>query len=233
MDLRIRLFAAAADAAGVRNVTLQVPDHATIEQALEALAGEYPGLAPLLPRASVARNMEYVGRDETLAPGDELAIIPPVSGGAAVPGPRPEWPGETAPQVAITCAPLALEPLVALVEHPLAGAVVTFAGHVRAKTGDEETVALLYESYAEMAEARMRDIAAEVAARWLGAKAAMAHRVGLLKPGELAVAVAVSAPHRGEAFEACRHVIEAIKTDVPIWKKEIRPDGREEWVGHA
>lgn len=110
------------------------------------------------------------------------------------------------------------------------GAVVLFLGTVRDLTGDQRTLRLEYEAYQEMAERELQAIAAQVRQRWPGAKLAIVHRLGTLEAGEVSVAVAVSTPHRAEAFAACRYVIDAVKASVPIWKREIGPDGRGEWV---
>jgi molybdopterin synthase catalytic subunit len=110
------------------------------------------------------------------------------------------------------------------------GAVVTFLGTVRDLTGDRVTVALDYEAYAGMAEKKMAEIEADTRARWPVGNLAMVHRLGHLKVGEVSVAVAVSCPHRAQAFEACRHAIDRLKELVPIWKKENWADGSKEWV---
>jgi molybdopterin synthase catalytic subunit len=117
-----------------------------------------------------------------------------------------------------------------MVRRPGCGAVVTFLGTVRDVTGDEVTVALEYEAYAPMAEAKMAEIAADIRARWPGCQVAMVHRIGRLEVGEISVAVAVSAPHRAEAFAACRHGIDRLKELVPIWKKDIALTGASEWI---
>ena len=116
------------------------------------------------------------------------------------------------------------------VRRPACGAVVTFLGTVRDLTGDAVTVALDYEAYGPMAEAKIAEIDADVRARWPVGAIAMVHRLGHLDVGEVSVAVAVSCPHRAQAFDACRHAIDRLKELVPIWKKENWSDGRTEWV---
>jgi molybdopterin synthase catalytic subunit len=116
------------------------------------------------------------------------------------------------------------------VRGPSWGGVVTFLGTVRDLTGDERTVALEYEAYPPMAERKMADIEAEIRKRWTVGEVALVHRLGRLEVGEVSVAVAVSAPHRAEAFAACQYAIDRLKEVVPIWKKDVRPAGPAEWV---
>lgn len=116
------------------------------------------------------------------------------------------------------------------VRRPGCGAVVTFLGTVRDLTGDEVTVALDYEAYPPMAEAKLAEIEADTRARWPAGDVALVHRLGRLEVGDVSVAVAVSCPHRGQAFEACRHAIDRLKELVPIWKRENWADGRTAWV---
>ena len=116
------------------------------------------------------------------------------------------------------------------VRRPGCGAVVSFLGTVRDLTGDEVTVALDYEAYPPMAEGKMAEIEADVRARWPVGDLSLIHRLGRLEVGDISVAVAVSCPHRGQAFEACRHAIDRLKELVPIWKRENWADGRTEWV---
>ena len=132
--------------------------------------------------------------------------------------------------IRLTREPIDYHALTELVRRPNCGAVVTFLGTVRDLTGSEVTVALDYEAYPPMAEKKMAEIEADVRARWPVGEVAMVHRLGRLEVGEISVAVAVSSPHRAQAFEACRHAIDRLKELVPIWKKENWADGRTEWV---
>jgi molybdopterin synthase catalytic subunit len=120
--------------------------------------------------------------------------------------------------------------LTELVRRPGCGAVVTFLGTVRDITGDEETLALEYEAYPEMAERMMATIEQEIGQRWPVGSVALVHRLGRLAVGEISVAVAVSSPHRPDAFNACRYAIDRLKEVVPIWKKDVRPAGVSEWI---
>ncbi len=205
MVVRIRLFAMLRERAGTRELQLDLPDGARVRDALAA-ADDIAGGLPLV----MAINREYADADAVLSPGDELALIPPVSGGA-------EW------HARVTGEPLALDPLVARVRDPRAGAVVTFAGVTR------DVPQLEYEAYAEMAEPRMREILAAAVERHGLCAAAAEHRIGTVPLSEPSVLVAASAPHRGEAFAGAREIIDAIKAQAPIWKKEITQDGGS-WV---
>jgi molybdopterin synthase catalytic subunit len=212
----VRLFGAAAEKAAARSV--EVPRAVSVAELLRALGEQVPQLGDLLPRCMVAVNRVYARPETALHDGDEIAVIPPVSGG----GP-----------FAVTEAPLVAEPLIAAVQGVDMGAVVVFYGNVRASTGAWKTAELEYEAYPEMAVAEMERIGAEAGARWPGVRVAAAHRVGRLLPGDTAVIVATSAGHRAEAFTAAQFVMDAIKMLVPIWKKEVSPDGRSFWVEHA
>jgi molybdopterin synthase catalytic subunit len=135
--------------------------------------------------------------------------------------------------VRLTRDPIDHAALTEAVRRPHCGAVVTFLGTVRDLTGDEVTVALEYEAYAPMAEHKMAEIAEDLRAHWPVGEVAMVHRLGRLAVGEVSVAVAVSAPHRAEAFAACRHAIDRLKELVPIWKKDLDPHGQGEWIHPA
>jgi len=175
-----------------------------VRDALESLSGLAEGI-PLV----MAVNREYASEDDVLDAGDELALIPPVSGGA------PRATGS----VRVTPEPLSLDALAASVRDPRAGAVVTFSGVTR------EVERLDYEAYAEMAEQRIGEIVSEAIERHGLCAAAAEHRVGEVPLSEPSVIVAVSAPHRGEAFAGAREIIDRVKAEAPIWKRE--PDG---WV---
>ena len=135
--------------------------------------------------------------------------------------------------VRITSAPLDPLAVMARVQHPGAGGVVTFAGVVRDNSRGRPVDHLQYEAYQEMAEAVLSQLAAEVEERWPGTRVAVEHRVGTLQVGEAAVVIAVSAPHRAEAFEACEYTIDRLKEIAPIWKKEFYSDHGEAWIGHG
>jgi molybdopterin synthase catalytic subunit len=205
MEVTVRLFAQLRERAGAGELSLELPDGASVADALERLEGLAEGL-PLV----MAVNRDYAPRDRVLSSGDELALIPPVSGGAD-------------PHARVREEPLSIAAVAALVRDPRAGAVVTFEGVTR------EVERLEYEAYREMAEERMAAIAgAAVEAHGLCA-AAVEHRVGSVPLSEPSVIVAASAPHRGEAFAGAREIIDRVKAEAPIWKKEVEA-GEERWV---
>jgi molybdopterin synthase catalytic subunit len=207
VEVTVRLFAMLRERAGTGSVTLELPEGARVRDALDSLSGLAEGI-PLV----MAVNREYASEEQVLGAGDELALIPPVSGGA--------------PWVRVSAEPLSLDALAQRVRDPRAGAVVTFAGVTR------EVERLEYEAYAEMAEERMTAIAAEAGERHGLCAAAVEHRVGAVPLSEPSVIVAVSAPHREAAFAGAREIIDRVKAEAPIWKKEIEgPDGR--WVEGA
>jgi molybdopterin synthase catalytic subunit len=205
MVVRVRLFAILRERAGRSEIELELPDGARVGDAL----GRLDDLAGGLPLV-MAVNRVYADRDAPLSAGDELALIPPVSGGAAG-------------HVRVTGEPLALDGLARAVVRPEAGAVVAFHGVTR------EVERLEYEAYVEMAEARMAEIVAEAVLRHGLCAAAAEHRVGDVPLGEPSVSVAVSAPHREQAFAGAREIIDAIKSSAPIWKQEIE-QGTGTWV---
>jgi MoaE-MoaD fusion protein len=209
MEVTVRLFAVLRERAGASAVTLDLPEGASVRDALDSLAGLADGV-PLV----MAVNREYASAETALDPGDELALIPPVSGGQDV---------SAAPFARVSTEPLSLDALAARVRDPRAGAVVTFSGVTRA------VERLEYEAYAEMAEERIATIAAEAVERHGLCAAAVEHRVGAVALSEPSVIVAVAAPHRGEAFAGAREIIDRVKAEAPIWKKEIE-GGDERWV---
>jgi MoaE-MoaD fusion protein len=219
MALSVRLYAVCRERAGVDRVSIALPPQGTTVAGLLALIAQAtPVLAPLLPLVRVAVNQEMARADDPVKETDEVALIPPVSGGSGQ-GPF----GVTADKIDVAM----VERIVA---NPRAGAIITFAGTVRDRTGEHDVVALEYEAYAEMAERFLRRIGEEIDARWPGTRTAILHRIGRLVVGETSVVIAVASPHRAQAFDACRYAIERLKQDVPIWKKEVRTDGTI-WVG--
>ncbi|WP_108024030.1 molybdenum cofactor biosynthesis protein [Melghirimyces profundicolus] len=221
MQIRIQLFAGVAEAVGERSVGLELPEGAVVRDLIQRLEDTYPDAGDLIRQSFVALNQEYAGPEENIRPGDEIALIPPVSGGEEKTG---------TPVCFVTEEPLSADRLIQEVTHPYAGAVLTFAGTVREFTRGQRTVSLTYEAYAPMAVKKMEEIGGEIRQRWPDARVAMAHRTGNLEIGEISVLIAVATPHRAEAFEAGRYAIERLKKMVPVWKKEVWEDGSE-WKG--
>jgi molybdopterin converting factor subunit 1 len=203
MKVTVRLFAILRERAGSDRVELELPEGARVADAIDAVDDLAGGLSLVM-----AVNREYAARDQPLSAGDELALIPPVSGGAT-----------TAPHVAVRDEALSLDALAARVRDPRAGAVVVFEGVTR------EVGWLDYEAYAPMAAEQMQAIVAAAIERHGLCAAAAEHRIGRVPLSEPSVIVAASAPHRGEAFAGAREIIDEIKARAPIWKAE---EG--EWV---
>ncbi len=214
MKVTVRLFAVLRERAGADSVELELAEGATVADAVVALAptaGEMP--------FRVAVNREYARDSDPIADGDELAAIPPVSGGSPEAGAR-------VIRARISAEPLDLTALAGAVGDAGAGAIVTFQGVTR------EVDVLSYEAYAEMAEPRIEAILRDCGERHGLRAVAAAHRIGEVPLGEPSVIVAVSAAHRGAAFAGAREAIDRIKAEAPIWKKELS-DGGENWVEGA
>ena len=228
MNLQVKLFATLKDRAGSPVVSIELPDETTVSGLLDRLAAAQPKLAPALPSCLVAINQEFAFGSTPIRSGDEVALFPPVSGGTPVSG------GSYPEIFRITDGSIDLNELVASITLPSTGAVCTFTGTVRGQSADHETAQLHYEAYTPMAEAKMKQVAAEIRTRWpLVQGIAVVQRVGRLNVGEFTVLIAVSAGHRDQGvFEAARYGIDRLKEIVPVWKKEIGPQG-EAWVeGH-
>lgn len=215
MPVDVLYFGGARDAVGAARETL-AEQPATVAELRRALAARHPRLAPVLARCRIAVDQEFAGDEAPLRSGAEVAVVPPVAGGA----PR---------RFAVVDRPLELAEVLDAVAAPGLGGIVTFTGTVRDGTRGRRVVRLEYEAYREMAEKKLREIGAAVAAEH-GVEVAIVHRVGVLSPGEAAVVIACAAPHRTAAFRACEACIERLKKDVPIWKREVFEDGSE-WVG--
>ncbi len=225
-QVSVLLFAGVAEAAGCRRVEVAMSPGMTVRDVAEDLARRFPGVRPLLKSAVWAVNEEYASAERELAPGDEVAVIPPVSGGSS------DAAGSVQTPVAfeVVEGPVSVDAVLSRVAHRDAGAVVLFLGTVREHTAGRRTLAMDYEAYPPMAEKEMARIGREVAERWPGARLAITHRVGRLEIGEVSVAIAASAAHRPEAFAAGRYAIDRLKAIVPVWKKEWYADGTAEWV---
>jgi molybdopterin synthase catalytic subunit/molybdopterin converting factor small subunit len=211
MQVAVKLFAALRERAGTRERALELDEGASVDDVWPALGlGDEPaGLV-------YAVNRAYVERSTPLADGDEVALIPPVSGGAFL----------------LSEDPLSLQRVTEEVASDDAGAIATFVGTTRAHSRGRDVIRLEYEAYEGMAETEMGRIADGLRARHDVIDVAIHHRVGPVGIGETSVVIAVSAPHRAAAFEACREAIDTLKQTVPLWKKELYVGG-EEWIGRG
>jgi len=211
MRVTVRLFAGLREHAGTARRDVELGDGARVADVWRALElGDEPaGIV-------FAVNRAYVERSQALAEGDEVALIPPVSGGA----------------FRLTEDPIDLAAVVAEVEDDHAGAIATFVGTVRAQSRGQQVVRLEYEAYEGMAENVMADLAGQLKERYDLCAIAITHRVGVCDIGDASVAIAVSAPHRQDALAACKDAIDTLKETVPLWKKEVY-EGGEEWIGRG
>ena len=209
MRVTVRLFAGLRERAG--RARLELDDVARVEDVWPKL-----GIGDEPPGLLYAVNREYVERGSKLADGDEVALIPPVSGGS----------------FRLVDGPLDASAVLREVEDPEAGAVASFVGTVRSRSRGREVVHLEYEAYEEMAEEMLGQLAAALTKRHGLCAAAIHHRLGRVEIGEASVVIAVSAPHRSAALDACREAIETLKTTIPLWKKEVYAGG-EEWIGRG
>jgi MoaE-MoaD fusion protein len=249
LRVRVRLFAMQREIAGTREVELDLPAAASVEDAWSALVERFPRLAPGRPAVRFARNGAYTAADTPLADGDEVAMIPPVSGGAEDSRPSASDPGgpERIRILEIRAEPFGADILTELsprVATPDDGAVVGFLGVTRRSPGTpapgqepeaarhagRSVEALTYEALAPMALAVMGEIADEIAARFGVTRLAIVHREGDVPLGEPSVAIVAASPHRAAAFDAARYAIDETKARAPIWKAEQFSDGHV-WIG--
>ncbi len=218
--LTLRFFATLRERAGANELIREFPDGATVGDIWQRLASEFPALQGHRESVAFAVNHEYVESDYRPRDRDEVAFIPPVSGGAT---------GVTG-QIRIVTEAIDIGALEQSVADPGAGATVTFAGTTRNNNAGRRVIRLQYEAYEPMALSEMHKLADQACRRFEITRIAITHRVGIVEIGEVSVAIAVSAPHRGAAFDACRFAIDRLKEIVPIWKKEYF-EGGEVWVG--
>jgi len=221
--LRLKLFAALRERARAAELEREFPDGVTVGEVWRSLAEEFPALGGARGTIAFAVNQEYVGADFQPRDNDEVAFIPPVSGGS-------DRTGQYVGPIAIESEPIDVAALQAAVADPGAGGAVTFVGTTRRENAGRIVIRLEYEAYEPMALQEMRKIAEEAGRRFRITRIAIRHRIGVVEIGESSVAIAVSAPHRGDAFDACRFAIDRLKEVVPIWKKE-HFEGGEVWIG--
>ncbi len=218
MRITVLYFAVVKERLGRSGETIDVAQGATVATALDSLKALHADLGALLPQLRTAVNREMAPATQPLADGDELALIPPVAGGA------------NGRRIAVRDSALSLDEVMAAVTAPEQGGIVTFTGCVRRQGQLSQVDHLEYEAFVPMAEQVLAAIADEIENEWPGVRVAIQHRTGTLVVGQPAVIIAASAPHRAEAFEACRAAIERLKQRAPIWKKETGADGAV-WVG--
>lgn len=228
MRVEVLLFATLKDAAGQNRLSVTLPDGATVGDVKRAVTALYPVIEAHIEAAIAAVNQEYAFASDAVHDGDEVAFFPPVSGGE---GSYPEI-------LRLADEPFSADELIAAITIPATGAVCVFSGMVRGETaraGEQlQTEHLEYEAYEPMALAKMRQVAAEIRERWpLVQGIAIVQRVGRLEVGQNTILIACSSGHRDQGcFEAARYGIDRLKEIVPVWKKEVRPDGAA-WVEGA
>ena len=215
MKINVRLFALYRERAGAGHLTLDLAPGSTLADVVGEIRNLYPQLAPPAVRIVAAVNAEYTEGDVPLYEGDEVALIPPVSGGCAM--------------VTITHDVLDPEAITAKVRREANGAVVTFLGVTRLYAEGKKVLYLEYEAFIEMAQKKLEEIMTQLQAEWNIEDIAVAHRIGRVDIGEISLVVAVASPHRYEAFMACHQAVDRLKVQVPIWKKEYF-EGGHHWV---
>lgn len=216
MHITVRLFAAYREAVGSREVSLELPDGATLGEVWQALVAQHERLGRFSAIVG-AVNAEVVPLDTPLHDGDAVAFLPPVAGGSGN-------------HLGLVEGPIDEATLRQAVADPAAGAIVTFLGVTRDHTGDRTVEYLEYEAYPEMARTGMAALVEEMRRRWPSLRGvALVHRVGRVEIGEASIGIAVSTPHRADAFAACRYAIDRAKERLPIWKKEVWVGG-ESWI---
>lgn len=214
--VQLRFFAVVREQLGSSGENVELATASTVADLFAALAERHPSIVQLRPHLRCAVNMEFVSDEHVLYDGDEVAFIPPVAGGCS--------------RARVTDEPLDPDATVSRVRAAKHGAVVTFQGVVRNHSHGETVAFIEYEAYAEMARSKLDEIAAEIGEKWPECDVQVDHRTGHLEVGDIAIVIAVASPHRKEAFSACQYMIDEIKQRVPIWKREVGPDGAS-WVG--
>lgn len=213
MTVRVLYFAMLRELAGRTHDDLELPAGATVNDLKETVSRRHPAVADALRRVAVAVGREYARGHDEIPNGAEVALIPPIAGGGG----------------RLRSDPLSLDEVIDLVRSPGAGAIATFTGVVRNESRGRVVSVLEYEAYPAMAEEKLARVEALVVERWPVTRCALRHRVGRLTVGEPAVVIAVSAPHRSDAFAACAFAIDELKRTVPLWKKE-GGEGGDAWV---
>lgn len=222
MQVTVLFFGPAKDITGTDQISLDLSNDATIGALKNKLVQSYPKMDRLMGSVRFAINATFASDDTTLSAGDEVAIIPPVSGGM-----------DDDLLIALTHETIDAAKVRQFVSgDPASGAICTFEGVTRKDPHPQHGAIefLSYEAYDSMAVQQMRRIATEAKQTWGASRVAILHRLGDVPPGEVSVMMAVACAHRSEAFEACRFLIDTLKKDVPIWKKDVYTDGYTHWV---
>ena len=215
MQVRVLLFGILKDLVGRPSDLVNLPDHATAADVLHHYEQSLARNKNVMSSVAMSVNQEYAAADTQLRDGDEVALLPPVSGGA----------GTDTPLVKLVRERIVPHDIVPALERPEDGAIVIFDGIVRNHSRNRRTLHLEYESYESMAQPKLRELAAEALQRFEIRNLAIVHRLGHLEIGESSVLIVVFSAHRAAAFDACRWVIDTLKRTVPIWKKEFFEDG--------
>ena len=221
MHVHLLAFASAGDALGANQLDLDLPDGSDVAALVARLAAAYPRLSPLLPRLAIAVDGELAESGQILGDGAEVALLPPVSGGAST--------GPAVARLVLVDGPLDFAAAVAAVSAPSRGAVVVFLGTVRDHHGSRAIEKLTYDAYRPMALAALTRIVMEIETGAADLRVAIHHRLGEVPAGIASVVIAVASPHRAEAYAASRLALERLKAEVPIWKREHGADGLVVW----
>lgn len=224
MRVRVLFFGVLKDLAGQASESLELPDSALVRDVLEHYAQQSPQLKESMVALAVAVNQQYAGPETALRPNDEVALLPPVSGGSEG-GTPPELPAGRRRYASIVRDAIDTARILADIKRGEDGAVVVFEGVVRNQTRGRKTLYLDYEAYEEMALQQMEGLAEQALKQFQVRDVALVHRLGQLEIGETSVLLVVASAHRAVAFEACRWLIDTLKRTVPIWKKEYFEDG--------
>jgi molybdopterin converting factor subunit 1 len=217
MRVRILAFATARDALGQDETTCELAEGSTVAELSRILQAEYPPLSAIWSRLAIAVDGELARPETPLADDCEVALLPPVSGGAP---PR---------RTSLVDAPIDTARLAEAASHPTCGAVVLFVGNVRDHHQRRPVVGITYDAYRAMASRKLEAIATDLERSHAGLRLRIAHRLGDLTVGETSVAIAAASPHRATAYEASREALERLKREVPIWKREHYADGKDRW----
>ena len=220
MEVRVLFFGMLRDFAGGESEHLSLPENATLEDLLAHYGEENPRLKDILSSIAISVNQEYAHPSTQLANGDEVALLPPVSGGSA-----PVPPSLLTSHAAITRERVSTRQIIDEIKHPSDGAIAVFEGIVRNQSRGRRTLYLDYEAYEEMALKQMEALAQQALKDFEIRDAKLIHRLGRLEIGETSVLIVVASEHRAAAFDACRWLIDTLKRTVPIWKKEYFEDG--------